>query len=72
MNFNTIEAIALSLQSAKTFVGEQCQSHVKCIWQIMLSRVTRAHKNITQSSHFCAKGTANFFILVRSTDCILE
>ena len=56
----------------KAFLRQRCPSHVKCIWQIMLSRVARAHKNITRSSHFCAEGMANLFILVRSTDCILD
>ena len=65
--------IAARLKPSRSAVGKallrkQCQSrqsHVKCIWQIMPSRVT-------QSSHFCAEGTANLSILVRSTDCILD
>lgn len=50
-----------SLQSTKLSVGNRCPSHVKCNWQIMLSRVARAHKNITRSSQFCGEGTANIF-----------
>ena len=53
------------LSASRQVAGKQCQSHVKCIWQIMPSRVM-------QSSHFCAEGTANLSILVRSTDCILD
>ena len=53
MNCRTIEAIALSSRKSSSSASrKQCQSHVKCIWQIMPSRVM-------QSSHFCAEGTAN-------------